>query len=43
VKIREIGELVGMNYHATGELVRRFEKDVKVSEKLQKLIAEIEI
>ncbi|HPG36109.1 MAG TPA: transposase [bacterium] len=42
MNLRELSKLAGMNYRSAGELARRFEKEIKQSKKLAKLIEKTE-
>ena len=41
-KVSEIAEIVGMNQHSAGELIRRFEKETGQNKELKTLVEEIE-
>lgn len=42
MNLREISELADMNYRSAGELARRFEREIKKSKKLRKLVEKSE-
>ncbi len=42
LKVSEIAEIVGMNQHSTGELIRRFEKEIEQSKEMKILVEKIE-
>jgi putative transposase len=42
LKVSEIAELVAMNQHSAGELIRRFEKEIEQNEEIKKMIEKIE-